>query len=206
MRVPRDLWQALRRLSVWVEPMLVAEWTRLSQRYAELKGRTLPTDTVAAALRWFDPQRETERARRRALALLDEGRPICCVWSERRLDERTLDIDHCLPWSAWPCDDLWNLMPAHRRVNQHEKRERIVSGELLKRAEGPITEWWQRAYLTEAPELIRSRFWHEARGTLPLFASDLREEDLGDILLGIEMQRRRIKHDQQLEEWHGLAR
>jgi hypothetical protein len=97
-------------------------------------------------------------------------------------------------------------MPAHRLVNQHEKRERIVSGELLKQAEGPITEWWQRAYLADAPEFMRGRFWQEARGTLPLVASDLEEEDLDSILLGIELQRRRIKHDQQLQEWHGVAR
>jgi tripartite-type tricarboxylate transporter receptor subunit TctC len=34
-----------------------------------------------------------------------------------------LDIDHCLPWSAWPCGDLWNLLPASPRVNQHLKRD-----------------------------------------------------------------------------------
>jgi SAM-dependent methyltransferase len=202
MRVPRHLWQALRRLSVWVEPMLIAEWTRLSQRYAELRGRELPTDTVARALRWFDPGRETERARRRAFALLEHGRSIHCVWSGRRLDERSLDIDHCLPWSAWPCDDLWNLMPAHRRVNQHEKRHRIVSGELLRRAEAPIAEWWRDAYLTEVPDVMPTRFWQEARGTLPLAGDDAR---LGDLLGAIELQRRRIKHDQQLEEWGGAG-
>lgn len=35
----------------------------------------------------------------------------------------TLDIDHALPWAAWPCSDRWNLLPAHRRVNQHQKHD-----------------------------------------------------------------------------------
>jgi hypothetical protein len=90
-------------------------------------------------------------------------------------------------------------------VNQHEKRERIVSGEVLKKAEGLISEWWQEAYLADAPELMRSRFWQEARGTLPLLPGELPEQDLGAILVGIELQRRRIKHDQQIQEWHGVA-
>src|SRR5918993_1332539 len=40
-RVPMHLWTALRRLSAWVEPMLLGEWLRLSLAYAAAQGRTL---------------------------------------------------------------------------------------------------------------------------------------------------------------------
>lgn len=53
----------------------------------------------------------------RALMLLDQREPLHCVWSGRRLEAGRLDIDHCLPWSAWSCGDLWNLLPAHPEVN-----------------------------------------------------------------------------------------
>ncbi len=51
-----------------------------------------------------------------ALRTLAPGHVLHCVWTGQRLNAATLDIDHCLPWAAWSCSDLWNLVPAHRRV------------------------------------------------------------------------------------------
>lgn len=53
MRVPRQLWTALRRLATWVAPALVSEWARLMHSYAASQGRRLErleTGAVAAAL------------------------------------------------------------------------------------------------------------------------------------------------------------
>jgi hypothetical protein len=49
--------------------------------------------------------------------LMGSGEAVFCVWSGERLDQRSLDVDHCFPWVAWPCGDLWNLLPPSRRVN-----------------------------------------------------------------------------------------
>jgi hypothetical protein len=100
-RVPMHLWTALRRLSAWVEPMLLGEWSRLSLAYAAAQGRTLDLNVVQQALRWISPERDTAAARRMAAAMLDSGRPIHCVWSGRKLtDTRDIAIDHCFPFSA----------------------------------------------------------------------------------------------------------
>lgn len=45
---------------------------------------------------------------------------LSAVWMHVAPTDRTracFDIDHCFPWRAWPCDDLWNLLPTHRAVN-----------------------------------------------------------------------------------------
>jgi hypothetical protein len=55
-------------------------------------------------------------SRERALHLIEAEADPHCVWSGRRLDAQSLVIDHCIPRSAWPCDDLRNLMSAHRLV------------------------------------------------------------------------------------------
>ena len=34
LEVPRNLWRALGRFAVWVEPALIAEWQRLMRGYA----------------------------------------------------------------------------------------------------------------------------------------------------------------------------
>ncbi len=88
-----------------------------------------------------------------------------CVWSRKRLDRKTLDVDHCLPWSAWPCGDLWNLLPTHRMVNQHAKRDRLPAETLLQTAREPIVEWWEAAY--PKGEILPRRFTEEARASLP---------------------------------------
>jgi hypothetical protein len=40
MLVPRHLWMALQRFGAWIEPALVAEWTRLIKFYASRQGKT----------------------------------------------------------------------------------------------------------------------------------------------------------------------
>ena len=69
MRVPGDLWRALQRYAVWVEPSLIAEWIRLMRGYADRQGRRLDEGRIAAAMTWAEPERDvsavTERFRLR---------------------------------------------------------------------------------------------------------------------------------------------
>jgi HNH endonuclease len=120
---PTDLWRALQRFAVWIEPALISEWCRLMRAYAGRQGKSLDEGALNRAMIWADPARDVALPRERSLQLMAGGRRVDCVWSGRRLDARSLDIDHGLPWSAWPCSDLWNLLPAHRAVNQHQKNE-----------------------------------------------------------------------------------
>ena len=114
MLVPWGIWQAVQRFAVWIEPALVEEWIRLMQRYAETQGRDLPRDRVAATMTWSDPTRDVRIAKQQARELIESGK-LYCVWSGKRLSARSLDLDHCFPWSAWPCSDLWNLCPPTAR-------------------------------------------------------------------------------------------
>ena len=117
MRIPPHLWRALQRYDVWIEPALVSEWTRLMKSYADGQGRRIEDAHVAAAMVWSDPSRDVRIAREQAMRLV-MIEPLHCVWTGRLLSTSSLDIDHCFPWAAWPCDDLWNLLPTHRSVNQ----------------------------------------------------------------------------------------
>ncbi|WP_244533282.1 HNH endonuclease domain-containing protein [Methylobacterium aquaticum] len=72
------------------------------------------------------------------------------MWSGASLRLEALDIDHALPWSARPCGDLWNLVLASRRVNQHEKRDQLPSAPTLAQAREPILAWWRTAWDADA--------------------------------------------------------
>ena len=226
--VPLYLWIALRRLAAWIEPMLLAEWSRLSIRFAAAQGRTLPYDPVLQALRWISPERDTATVRRIAQGVLDRGKPIHCVWSGDRLtDVRRIEIDHCFPFSAWPCDDLWNLLPASPRANA-VKRDRLVSDAALSRARECIQHWWASAYRSGGTELAR-RFAEEAQATLPVGGEVGRASqggtgladgeilpgwigetglatDLDEVFAALRYQRLRLRQDQNLPEWEGIRR
>jgi hypothetical protein len=202
LTVPRELWRALGRFAAWVEPALIAEWLRLMRVYAARQNRVLDEGVLGTAMTWSEPTRDTMLARERARALLDAGGTLHCVWSGRRLERATLDIDHCLPWTAWQCGDLWNLLPAHRRVNQHEKRDRLPTDDLLRRSTEPIQSWWQRAYL-DSSHLLPERFANEARASLPGLGGPA-ASDLEEVFAALRVQRLRLRHDQQVPEWFGV--
>lgn len=199
MLIPRHLWQTLQRFGVWIEPAIVAEWSRLIRSYASRRGTRVDDNVLAAAMTWDEPDRDVRLARGRALEMSAHGR-VYCVWSGRRLDQRSLDVDHCLPWAVWPCGDLWNLMPTHRAVNQNEKGARLPGDRLLRSAQDRVVNWWGSAYVEGMPA-ISDRFWLEANSSLP--GAHTENGSLDDIFDAVCLRRIRLKHDQQVPEWVG---
>jgi hypothetical protein len=196
MRVPGHLWHAMRRNAAWIEPTLIAEWMRLMREYAKGQNRPFSEEKITAAMQWSDPARDVSRAREVAVSVLQAG-SLYCSWTGRPLSPNTLDIDHMFPWAAWPCGDLWNLLPAHREVNQRLKRNRMQSATTLFRAEGRIVGWWEQAYLGRAGSYLPDQFVQEARASLPAFSTDAGR----DIFASVCLQRIRLRHDQQIPEW-----
>jgi SAM-dependent methyltransferase len=196
MRVPTHLWRAMRRNAAWIEPTLKDEWARLMRDYARGQERHLADETITRSMTWADPERDVSQARQVAVALL-EGAELRCVWTGQPLTKQTLDIDHMFPWAAWHCSDLWNLLPAHRTVNQKLKRDRLPSASTLSRGEQRISGWWEQAYLRRTDTLLPTQFVQEARASLPGFSTG----DSSDVFSAVCLQRIRLHHDQQIPEW-----
>jgi hypothetical protein len=196
LAVPGPLWRTLQRLGAWVEPVLVSEWARLIEGFALRMGRKLGPGEVEAGLRWLDPERDTRLARMVAIQRLDRGETIHCVWTGSRLKREAFDIDHCLPWSAWPCGDLWNLLPASKPANSN-KGARLPTTGALQEARTGITEWWRQAW--DADDALSQQFRREAAAALPLHGGG----DLDEIFAGLEWRRLRLRQDQQVQEWAG---
>ena len=95
---------------------------------------------------WAEPTRDVGVPRGQAQRLSDAGR-LFCVWSGKKISISAADVDHCFPWSAWPCGDLWNLLPAARKVNQQEKKAKLPSDRILNSARARFIDWWGEAYL-----------------------------------------------------------
>jgi hypothetical protein len=116
-------------------------------------------------------------------------------------------------------------MPATRQVN-NAKRDRLVTLDLLQRAESRIGDWWTTAYRDRRFTRRMTRFEEEARATLPIeapspadtasssglafeydnrFAPEQATATLPSdaILDAMRYQRLRLHQDQQLPEWNG---
>ena len=199
LRVPLQIWQALGRYNVWIEPVLIAEWLRLMEGYA---GASAPQvrQLAQSLLVWADPERDTRIAREAVVSMRGAGRPVYCVWSGQRLRDDS-DIDHCFPFAAWPCGDAWNLMPASKPIN-NQKSNRLVTQSALERAGDIIVEWWYGAFLSSGDDASR-RFFMEAAQTLPLL---IEKPGTADILDAMKVHRIRLAKDQGLRAWEPVLK
>lgn len=92
-------------------------------------------------------------------------------------------------------------MPADRIVNQHKKRDRLPSDRLLRSAEERIIGWWQAAYRESTHAMLADRFVLEAAASLP--GVEKTNAGSNDIFSAVSLQRLRLRHDQQVQEWSG---
>jgi SAM-dependent methyltransferase len=197
-RVPLDIWQALTHYNVWIEPVLVSEWARLIEGYSANErpdARTL----AHSLLTWVDPARDTSFARAAVERIRAAGKPVYCVWSGARLNDR-YDVDHCFPFAAWPCGDAWNLMPSACHIN-NQKSNRLVTQAALERASDYITGWWTDAFLSQGEER-RRQFFLEASQTLPVLVT---RPDTADIIDAMKVHRIRLGKDQGLRPWEPVS-
>ena len=63
-----------------------------------------------------------------------EGKTFVCPWTNKELSAKAYDVDHIIPISVFPFNDLWNLVPSDPAFNMHVKRARIPSAEKLSQA------------------------------------------------------------------------
>lgn len=199
MRIPLDLWQTLRKHTIWVEPVVVSEWSEMIQGYAKKQEKRLNASRIRQAMVWVEPNRDVQVPKQQALKLL-EKRKLFCVWTGQHLNKASLlDMDHCLPWSVWSCGDLWNLMPAQRKVNQNKKRDLLPSDAVMDKAEERILDWWDRAYYRMSG--LQEQFLLEASSSLPGIPPS--DYALEAVFESVCLQRAKLKRDQQAPEWDG---
>ena len=169
-----------------------------STRIPDAAGRTeVSWDDHLTALRWLEPEHDTGIVREVGQNLRRSGSALLCVWTGRRLRDE-FEVDHCFPFAAWPCNDLWNLLPSSATVNR-SKGDRLPTPEALEQARPRMLEWWDRAYLRDA--LLAARFKDEVRSALPTTATDSDRVTPESLFEGIMIRQIVLKRDQQLAEW-----
>jgi SAM-dependent methyltransferase len=186
-----DMWNCFRQYGCWIEPLLVQQWIAEMQKY-EL-NQSISLDSYHNQLRWLDRQHDTALVRKKVETLRRQGIDVRSVWSGDPL--YSYDIDHCVPFSYWPNNDLWNLLPASRGENR-VKRDRLPSQTRLKAASWHIKDWWQQAWQSDAEQ---QRFFIEAGLSLPNISTGCRDFD--EVFNALQFQVIGVKQRLQVAEW-----
>jgi len=146
--LPESTWLAFNRYACWIEPVLVSEWVKQMAGYSGNVEYASPEKQfhLYQALNWLEPKRTTTEVRNRFEHLKQQTPEIAqCVWSAKLLKQE-YDIDHSMPFSRWPNNDLWNLLPTDSKIN-NQKSDRLPTEHKLKQSKERIQHWWREAWL-----------------------------------------------------------
>jgi len=130
-----ELWQGFKDLSLWIEALCIHEWSLFTERIRDERGASVSRGEVYTLLTERpDNRRPLTWERNQIDILLMEGRQFSCPWTGKRLKIGSYDLDHIIPVSIYPINELWNLVPADPYFNSHRKRARLPNTKMLERA------------------------------------------------------------------------
>lgn len=134
--IDENLWRTFRELSLWVEALCIHEWALFTERVEQPTGTNVDRGVTYKLLTAHpDNRRPLTWERNHIDVLLMEGYEFVCPWTEHRITgQAPYDLDHIVPVSVYPINELWNLVPADPNFNSHTKRDRLPSPKRLSEA------------------------------------------------------------------------
>jgi SAM-dependent methyltransferase/SOS-response transcriptional repressor LexA len=163
------LWRELCLTGSWIADATLLRWAELCANFS--RGSLRPSEVVDRLLVVPDTERRVADAREVFLHLPQRF----CVWTGASLP-RGFDVDHAIPFSLWRNNDLWNLFPAHARIN-NQKRDSIPTWNLVQHQRDLIIQVWRtlheqhpHRFEREAMTLLGRETFDKSRWELLLFS------------------------------------
>jgi len=129
--VSGELWAEFCQLSLWVEALCIHEWCLLTETFTSNFSRSEAYSVLTERpgnrlpLTWERNQIDI---------LIQEGYRLVCPWTAKPIELKNYDLDHILPISAYPINELWNLVPSDPSFNRNKKRDLIPGKEAMRLA------------------------------------------------------------------------
>jgi HNH endonuclease len=133
------LWDSLARLSLWVEALCVHQWAEFSAARLKLDAGMIYNLLVARP----NNRRPLKWERNRVELLMMDGHQFICPWTEKLLTPESYDLDHLVPLTIYPINELWNLVPSDEYFNRHRKGQKMPSYKALDRATPHLISTYQ---------------------------------------------------------------
>ena len=124
------------------EYSILNKWIEFSVK-ADSSGTVEPGYVYEVLNTRPESERDVDEAKGYYQDLFLERGYLDCVWSGIKVRSwNNIQIDHMIPFSIWQNNDLWNLLPTHRRYNM-QKRDLIPSISLLENRKEQIISCWE---------------------------------------------------------------
>ena len=167
--IEADLWREFCLSSHWIRDSIILRWAGLCEDFAR---KNCPDIDKGIVLPFLLPNVDLKREQSIARQMYEEHPNLACVWTDKKITLASMDVDHALPFSLWRNNDLWNLLPVARKVN-NEKSDKIPTPDLLRRRKDAIVETWR--FANDKQPLV---FKFEIERTLGRFREESWEQEL----------------------------
>jgi len=141
--ISSDLWLTFQKRSLWIEALCIHEWCMFSERVEQRNQQKVHRCYYRLLTDRPNKRINLDWEKGCINDLLKEGKEFICPWTEKRITNVTkYDLDHLLPLSLYPINELWNLVPADPDFNSNKKRDRLPKLDTLQKAK----PYLERAY------------------------------------------------------------
>ncbi|QOJ27973.1 MAG: hypothetical protein HRU80_03425 [Ignavibacteriales bacterium] len=138
--IPEEYYDAFRIIGTFIggQDSILFKWAEFS---VNASGKSLSVEKVIhETLRSPVSERDVVESKKFYESVLRSKGTVYCVWTGKRIP--SYDIDHCIPFSVWRNNDLWNLLPSNPKTNKI-KRDKIPAPDLVEKQKDLIIHYWQ---------------------------------------------------------------
>lgn len=174
--VPDAMWEGFKFYSVFVDALCIHEWSLFTENVTQVVEGVSRGSVYQALTDRPDNRRPLTWERNHIDLLLSEGEALSCFWTKKQLRLGDYDVDHIIPVTTYPINELWNLVPAEPAFNRHVKRALMPAEEwrsILPQRLVEIYSFYARnSTLRDAlGQDIRLRFTNDQISSLPNLAN-----------------------------------
>jgi len=137
--IPIEYFEVFKILGSFIggQDSILFKWAEFS---VKASGKSLSIENVInEVLRSPITERDITESRKIYNSILKKESKVYCVWTGKAIAK--YDVDHMIPFSAWKNNDLWNLLPSQKTIN-NQKRDRIPSPEVIQKRKDLILYYW----------------------------------------------------------------
>lgn len=138
--IPIEYYHSFRMLGNFItgQDSLLFRWAEFSVKAS--KNRLSTEEVVNHVLRTPLSEREIQHSKQLFKAELANNGKLFCVWTGDTITH--YEIDHIIPFSVWRNNDLWNLLPTKKTIN-NKKRDKIPTPETIDKHRKEILFYWE---------------------------------------------------------------
>jgi hypothetical protein len=138
--IPTDYYQSFKFLGSFIngQDSLLFKWAEFSVNAS--KKRLSPEEVISVVVQNPITERDVQHSKKIFESELKNSGKLFCVWTGDPI--KRYEIDHVIPFSAWRNNDLWNLLPTKRTIN-NKKRDKIPTPDTIEKHKKQLLFYWE---------------------------------------------------------------